>query len=245
MVENIKGTFEIHLFVAPLNPDQETVDRFVQACERATTGPNHTVKGLFLYLDFEHLGYAGVLQSSRYTQGTIEDARRVVQEDCEMLEAAGFEVIRRKIECLASNEGVPRNEQEDKEQLPGHYFEFHIKCVPTATTTEEEGQAEQAVDVETLKQLSEKLSKELNVRIPLSYNALRPSQRFLNTRTYGLGRDPSFETVEAIRESINALGHIRVEKVIREFICQDDNTALDAGWLEPLGYQNKPLPCAS
>ena len=45
--------------------------------------------------------------------------------------------------------------------------------------------------------------------------------------------------MDSIRDEINALGNVKVEKVIREYIVDDDNTALDSGWLEPLDYKNK------
>jgi len=148
-----------------------------------------------------------------------------------------FKWLEKKIECLASNQGVPRTKEEN-DLLKDHYFEFHIKCIPKKTKTQGDS-VDDVIDVPKLKELSESLGKKLGIRIPLSYNGLRPSQRFLNTRTYGIGRDASLQKIDEIKNTINQLENVKVEKVIREYIVDDDNTALDAGWLEPKDYQNK------
>eukprot|EP01098_Paradermamoeba_levis_P017233 TRINITY_DN977_c0_g1_i1.p1 TRINITY_DN977_c0_g1~~TRINITY_DN977_c0_g1_i1.p1 ORF type:complete len:234 (-),score=61.79 TRINITY_DN977_c0_g1_i1:95-796(-) len=233
MVDNIKGTFEVHIFLLPLNPDPETVAHFSKTCKEAAESTNPRIKALHLFLDFENVGYVGVLQTSRYCQGDIVRAREVVKEDCDLLEKAGFKVLRKKIECLASNDGVPVTPEENQTLLPRNYFEYHIKCLP------KEGTALGELEISALKALSEKLSKELNIKVPLSYNGLNEGQRFLNTRTYGMGRDRSNQTVDYVKDLINQTPNIVVEKVIREFIVEDDNTQVDAGWLEPSDYKNQ------
>jgi len=118
--------------------------------------------------------------------------------------------IRKKIECLASNQGVPRTKEEN-DLLKDHYFEFHIKCIPKKTKNQGDS-VDDVIDVPKLKELSESLGKKLGIRIPLSYNGLRPSQRFLNTRTYGIGRDASLKKIDEIKNTINQLENVKVEK---------------------------------
>ncbi len=91
--ETFKGTFEIHIFVEPINAPNDLVEKFQTVCEQA----GNKMKGLYLFLDFKHIGLAGVLQSSRYVTGTMDDARRVCREDYDYLAANGFTVIREKI----------------------------------------------------------------------------------------------------------------------------------------------------
>jgi len=218
--------------VAPLNADQATVDRFQDACAKFSLGH---MKGLFLFLDFKHIGLAGVLQSSRYVTGTMADARRVCREDSEYLAACGFEVIREKIESVAGiTAGVPEAKDDYKnliETYPNHaktlYFEFHIQI----ENKNKEGFVTQ--DDDKLKRISGELEAKLGVLVPLSFNSLKAGQRFLNTRTYGLGKRESYETVDEVCRAIENEGLVII-KVIREFIVSDTNKALDNGWLEPL-----------
>jgi hypothetical protein len=149
--------------------------------------------------------------------------------------AAGFEVIRQKIECLASNQGVPDDATEAQTMPKSSYFEYHIAIRPAVETTE----VFLDTDMILLRDISKRLSVELGCRIPLSYNAFKPSQRFLNARTYDDGRKESFAKVDKICDEITKTGTMRVEKVIREYIVDDDHTEVDAGWLEPLDFKSK------
>lgn len=113
------------------------------------------------------------------------------------------------------------------------YFEYHIAIRPTDDSAE----AFPEEDMVRLRSISQKMSRQLGCRIPLSYNAFKPSQRFLNARTYDDGRLESFAKVDLICQEILATGTMKIEKVIREYIVDDDNTAVDAGWLEPVDFK--------
>eukprot|EP01087_Luapelamoeba_hula_P018178 TRINITY_DN5833_c1_g1_i1.p1 TRINITY_DN5833_c1_g1~~TRINITY_DN5833_c1_g1_i1.p1 ORF type:complete len:244 (-),score=41.99 TRINITY_DN5833_c1_g1_i1:124-855(-) len=226
-----RGTFEVHIFVGPINAPQETVERFQQVCESA----HNKMKGLYLVLDFSHIGLAGVMQSSRYVTGSMADVRRVCKEDSDWLATHGFEVLREKIESVAGiTEGVP-DTKEDYERLiaaypkaaPNLYFEFHIQM-----EHHDKGGFHTQED-EKLREKSKELSAKLGVPVPMSFNQFRPAQRFLNTRTYNLGKTESYALVDQVTQAITDLG-LNPVKVIREFIVSDTNKALDNGWLEPL-----------
>ena len=223
----LHGTFELHVFVDPLDPPTETSDRFIEVCGE-NSGPNHRIKSLLLNLDYEHVGFVSVMQTSRYCQGDLEDAVRECAKDAEVLRQAGFTVLREKVESMVVNEGVPKSAAEARALPDTFYFEFHI--LVNRRDDEELHEA----DFATLRAIAQDLSPKLGTPIPLSYNAFKPGQRFLNARTYGLGIEESNAKVAVIEDAINATETLRVSKVIREFICSDDNTALDQGWLEPL-----------
>jgi hypothetical protein len=70
--------------------------------------------------------------------------------------------------------------------------------------------------------------------VPLSYNALKPAQRFLNLRAHGVGLTQAMQPVRALEGEVLALGELQVRKIIAEYICFDTNRAVDNGWLEPL-----------
>jgi hypothetical protein len=220
-----RGTFEIHIFVTPLNASPEVLLKFQQTC---ATRPR--MKALYLYLVFEHCGPMGVMQSSRYVTGTMADARRVCREDSDLLREHGFTVVREKIEAVAGvTEGVPMVASDFMIGSKKHYFEYHIQVSrPDAT-----GPVSSEDDA-LLIQTAAKLQRELHVRVPVSWNAFKEQQRFLNTRTYGTGKNDSDAIVSRITAAVESGTAFRVVKVIREYIAADDNTALDAGWLEPL-----------
>lgn len=222
--EVVTGTFEIHVFVLPLDPPAETAEAFTRACRGDGEQPH--MKGLLLELDYVDRGFVGVLQSSRYVRGTLEDARRAADEDASRLAAAGFEVVRKKIEAVATNDGVPRTAEDAKRSPGDRYFEFHLLIQPKDGPISNE-------QVASLRSIAQKTSLRLERPVPLSYNALKPGQRFLNLRARGVGLDDAMVHVRALQDHVASTGVLDVVKVISEYICFDDNRALDNGWLEP------------
>src|SRR3954447_21951615 len=89
-LEGVKGVFEIHIFVGPINPDDETLNRFKGTCN------SNGMKPLFLFLQYEHIGPAGVMQSSCYVSGTFDKAYEKSLENVKAFEDAGLQVLRNK-----------------------------------------------------------------------------------------------------------------------------------------------------
>jgi hypothetical protein len=222
-METVTGSFEIHVFVEPLDPPPELVEAFGVACRGATP----PMKALLLKLDYVGKGFVGVLQSSRYVQGTPEQAREAAAVDAGVLRRAGFNVIREKVEAVATNAGVPRTLEEGRHSPADRYFEFHLLI-------DGQGRALSEDDMRGLRRVSEQFASKLAQPVPLSYNALKPSQRFLNLRARGVGLEQAMETVHNLEHAVRDLGALEVKKVIAEYICSDTNRAVDNGWLEPL-----------
>ena len=86
----------------------------------------------------------------------------------------------------------------------------------------------------TLRGLSIEYAARLGTPVPLSYNALKPSQRFLNLRARGVGLAQAMQPVHALEAQLALGGELCVKKIIAEYICFDSNRAVDNGWLEPL-----------
>lgn len=185
------------------------------------------MKGLLLELDYVDRGFVGVLQSSRYVQGTLDDARRGAEEDAAILQSRGFQVVREKIEAASTNPGVPRTPEDARSSPPDRYFEFHVlvdgKSGPISND-----------DVASLRSIARSAGERLGQPVPLSYNALKPAQRFLNLRQRGVGLDLALTRVREIEDELSRTGTLEVRKVISEYICFDTNLSLDDGWLEPL-----------
>src|SRR4051812_38769771 len=166
-VEPVTGSFEIHIFVEPFDPSDAVTEKFRAACASAAA----PMKALLLRLDYAGKGFVGVLQSSRYVQGTPETAREAAALDAEILRRAGFTVIREKVEAIAANAGVPRTMAEGKLSLSDRYFEFHVLIDGRTFPLSED-------DMLALRRISAQFSEKLGQPVPLSYNALKPAQRF-------------------------------------------------------------------
>lgn len=221
--ERVEGTFELHVFVAPLDPPPEVIEAFTAACRSASV----PTKALHLRLDYVHRGFVGVLQSSRYVTGDVEHAIRSIHEDAEMLRAAGLEVIREKVEALAANEGVPKCATDAERSPRDRYFEFHLLIDGDDHALSED-------DMVSLRGLSREFSERLRAPVPLSYNTMKPSQRFLNMRARGVGLDAATAPVRELERAIAERGGLKVTKLISEYICFDTNRDVDNGWTEPL-----------
>jgi hypothetical protein len=223
--EPVTGSFELHVFVEPLDPPPEAVEAFRAACASATP----PMKALLLELDYVGRGFVGVLQTSRYVTGDVAAARAAVRGDAEVLRRAGLSVIREKVEAVATDEGVPRSDDDATRSPEDRYFEFHVLVDGTEHPLTED-------DMRELRALAAELSARLGTPVPLSYNAMKPSQRFLNLRARGVGLERAMVEVNGLAAAISALPDRRltVKKTIAEYICFDSNRAVDNGWLEPL-----------
>lgn len=220
--EIVTGTFEVHIFVEPLDPSEAVIDAFRAACQAAPI----PMKALWLKLDYVGRGFIGVPQTSRYVEGDLATARAAAAVDMAVLRAAGFTILREKIEAMAPNAGVPKSAIEATRSPADRYFEFHVLI---------EGRDGPLTpdDMVRLRALSQEFSARLGVPVPLSYNALRPAQRFLNLRSRGVGLDEAMEPVLAVQRAIAEGSALEVKKVIAEYICFDSNRAVDNGWVEP------------
>jgi hypothetical protein len=216
LIPAISGTFECHIFCAPLNPSAEIKARFVEACEKVG------VKALCLGLDYEGQGVIDVLQSTKYYElnNSKTAVERLVQDGLAL--STHFEIIRLKLEAMAWNPGVPITNEQSHALPEGNYFEYHLKLdAPVSLENDEQ-----------LKQLARQLTQELGVRVPFSCNNMGDkNQRFLNARTYGIGASESAAIVAQITEALLTKG-FKVQKIIQEFIVFDTNKELDRGWLE-------------
>lgn len=220
---HVTGSFELHVFVAPLDPPLDAVERFRAACASAPS----PMKPLLLQLDYVHRGFMGVLQSSRYVQGDVTSATAAAATDAAWLRAAGFEVIREKVEAVATDPGVPQTADDALGAPADRYFEFHL------LVDGRNGPLSDA-DRTRLADVAVQTALRLGTLVPASDNALKPGPRFLNLRASGVGLDGAMENVRALRQAIEADGTLVVNKVIAEYVCADTNRAVDDGWLEPL-----------
>jgi len=144
-----------------------------------------------------------------------------------VLSRAGLDVIREKVEALATCAGVPQSAEHALHSPPDRYFEFHVLIDGKDRPLSE-------ADMRALRDVANRHAAQLDTPVPLSYNALKPAQRFLNLRARGVGLAQALQPVQALERELLASGELTVKKVIAEYICFDTNRAVDNGWLEPL-----------
>ncbi|MFD3653278.1 hypothetical protein [Streptomyces sp. NPDC058620] len=153
-------------------------------------------------------------------RGTLSGQREAAARRRAELEAAGFPVVRVKIEAAPWNEGVPGTPSAARElesTLPGCHFEHHIKLVLSG---EDQLGAARAV-------------AELH-GAHLSRNARRAHEgrheRFVTQRCRAVGRPGARARLDALLAGLSAAALEAVE-VEEEFVVYDDCPAVDAGWI--------------
>jgi len=216
-----EGTMEIHVFVAPINPNIELQQQFKESCSSIST-----MKCCNLRLNFVKQGWLSVLMSSRYVRGQMTHVWRETFQDARAIALMGFDVIRVKIEASASICGVPASNEEAQILPKKTYFEFHMVFSNGDGTTPTDDQ------VSKVEVIAKRLEKEWHSCIPLSTNAFG-TQKFVNMRTYGIGRDESYPRLEQLAKEVESAG-FKVPRFIREFGVYDSDVTIDCGWLEPL-----------
>lgn len=121
--------------------------------------------------------------------------------------AAGFTVVRTKLEAAAANEGVPPPDH------PG-YFEFHVKLRVEPARLDELARIAQSCGGQ------------------LSRNDRRTGQRFVTMRVYRATRVEAEAQLDALLAALELAGFDRAG-IAREYTLYDSRIELDAGWLEP------------
>jgi len=236
----IKGMSEIHIFLNPLAPDKETLQRYDDAVEEwnnvvlpNSEGAISKMRPVFLCLNFREAGEIFVMQSARHishesTDFVIEQA----YNDGRWFSERGFEVTRHKVEAYGGSKGIPLTD-EDAEKYPNRYWEFHLRVNRRDDAPDK---AITAAEVQALKLLSEHYTQELKIPVPLSYNAYKGGrQRFLNIRVGQCGRDTALKSVEYIKRDIaehEDFKYLDVGKAHTEYVWYDDNRDLDRGWID-------------
>lgn len=238
---NIPAMQEIHIFLAPINPNQYDVEKFQNLVRKFNDKYEplfgsrwKPMKACHLALQFKS-GWVNVIQSSRYVLSNNPDdvIWQSYNLDSKIFENE-FQIIRVKIEAsLHGIEGLPsKNEEMIKFK---RYYEHHIKvcvkdCEPGKLMTNEE--------LQSLENLSKQLEKKYKLPIPLSYNKisfddLGGFQRYLNVRFRNLLPTQVLQIVKEITTYINTNTIFQVIKSIDEYVWYDTYPQLDAGWIDP------------
>lgn len=240
---NSKATQEIHIFFAPINPDNDTLNKYYDAVNEWNNSHKNMsqMKACHLALVFRDNNgnevVNRVMQSARYYN--CDDTSEVIEEskkDKKWFEDRGLKVIRQKIEATAYGiDGVPLTDKEAKEL--GKYFECHIKvCRKDKTDTSDISE----IEVNELRKLARDFSCHFGIPIPLSFNHNKNKfntdgeghQRFLNVRFRNMGLDTIKPKLQTIQNSINEKTSFRHIKNIFEYVWYDTAPEIDQGWID-------------
>jgi hypothetical protein len=230
------GIHEGHVFLTPLNPTSEQIRQYEEAVQKFNNEkkPNSLMKACLLALRFRNHkdddGFITVMQSARYTTGGIEHCYTELQSDADFLAqnlSEEFTVIREKLECIASADGVPKT-CEEAMKYPECYFEHHVKVQkkvdPQLLATKEE--------LDLLVNISDDIQTQLGIPVPFSHNKRNECQRFLNERHRKCGSIESYRLINCLVDSINKSEVFEKSKVISEYVPLDTFTDLDKGWID-------------
>ncbi|MFE7329102.1 hypothetical protein ACFU8W_29805 [Streptomyces sp. NPDC057565] len=152
-------------------------------------------------------------------RGTLTERRAAALLRSAELRAAGFPVIRVKIEASPWNADIPQTADEAAALSPACYFEHHVKLLLPGEP-----------EVATARAVAERHSAHL------SRNARRAArrgrhERFVTQRCRGVGRPEARARLDALLGALTAAG-LDVAEVEEEFVVHDDHPAADAGWIE-------------
>ncbi|MET7855757.1 hypothetical protein ABZS81_00725 [Streptomyces sp. NPDC005318] len=152
-------------------------------------------------------------------RGTLAEQRAVARLRAAELRAAGFSVVRVKIEAAPWNEEIPRTAVEAAALSPVCHFEHHVKLLLS-------GEAEVAMARAVAERHSAHLSR----------NARRAAlqgrhERFVTQRCRGVGRTQARVRLDALLGALAAAG-LEVTETEEEFVVHDDHPAVDAGWID-------------
>ncbi|MEV0492012.1 hypothetical protein [Streptomyces atratus] len=152
-------------------------------------------------------------------RGTLTERRAAAVLRSAELRAAGFPVIRVKIEAAPWNADIPQTADEAAALSRVCHFEHHIKLLLPGEPK-----------VATARAVAERHSAHL------SRNARRATregrhERFVTQRCRAVGRPEARARLKALLGALATAG-LEVAEVEEEFVVHDDHPAADAGWIE-------------
>ncbi|MER5354339.1 hypothetical protein ABT093_28920 [Kitasatospora sp. NPDC002551] len=202
---DLRGDFEVHLTVRP------------DAAEAlAAWAADHGLKCTHILLARGAAPSQPML--TLRAAGPLAEVAAAAARTAERLAAAGFAVLRTKIEATPWARGVPASDGDAAAHGPARYFEHHVKLLLPGPAPEP-GLAELAV----------------RHGAHLSHNPRRVRadgrrEWFVTQRCRRVGLAAAGRRLEALLADLTTNGH-HVVSVEREFVAVDSAEALDAGWL--------------
>jgi hypothetical protein len=157
------------------------------------------------------------MTSSRHV-GSLEEVRAEALVLSGVLEAAGFPVVRVKLEAHPENACAPATDAEARKQPEGRYFEHHVKVVLPP-----EGGLERLVAT----------CEPHGAHVSSTTRRVRADggrEHFVTARHPGVGRATALERCQALVHALVA-ADFEVVSAKSEYTVVDTHAGLDRGWL--------------
>jgi hypothetical protein len=207
-----RGTFESHITIEAADADGR--EHFRSACRQLG------VKCVLIELP-EGASRSQPMTAC-YHHGEIGSVAEEVASHCRTLRAAGFSLVRIKLEAVAANEGGPDSDEEGARATAANYFEFHVKLLLAADS-----------DLDVLRACCERYGARLS-RNAFKWEEDGRSERFVTMRLYRIGRQSALGRLDALEKELTSAGFVIVNRQ-KEYTIFDSAESLDAGWLEAPG----------
>ncbi len=204
---DVAGRFEAHVTVSPGDPAA-----FRASCAALGVG--------CVQIELATGAHATQPMTASHHRGTLEDVKREVTALGAALAAAGFEVLRIKIEALPGSIGIP-NSDEEAAATPERYFEYHLKLVVPAGL-------ELSAITAVCRPLDAHVSGNAFARHADEVAALE--ERFVTLRVRA-GKRTGDAKLAALEAAIQTIAGVRIVKRITEYTVYDSALSLDRGWL--------------
>lgn len=205
--------FEIHITVA-----HARLDEFKAACESLGVKP--------LLLDLQKTDGQSVMVEAMTSQKLMGSNKRALEETRRVsagLKAAGFEVLREKIETAPWHPAAPSNQSGVSKMPPGGYFEAHL-----GVALQSPRGPERDAELTRLEKVAKASSAKKSANLFKDNEAL--AVVMLTLRRYEGSRETFAVELERLQSEL-AAGGFELEKTIVEFSIYDSKTAHDAAWL--------------
>ena len=224
--------FELHITVDINNTAR--LETFIKHCSE------HRLKPILVGVIYSK-GFERFVQTSRYVTGTYDGAYQKLMLDADTLSSSGFQIKRRKIEAVVSTldnlQDYVKPVNVEKALSQG-YYETHIVLSLTepylTQTVNSFTDESQLINTSELQKIGDYNTRWYHGKpywVPLSFNLKKAdlSQCFITLRHYS----DSFERRDSdeqqvINDITTGIPTVKFLKVIREFVCFDDNPSVDA-----------------
>jgi hypothetical protein len=205
---DFEGEFETHITVHALDTDAIDSLRVWAESHRLT----------FSHIVLERGKTPFQPMVGRRGHGGLSGELAAAEELSHLLNSAGFEVSRIKVEAAPWNTDIPVSDA-DAVNHPGRYFEHHVKLA-----------LDQVDNLAALTALAVANSAHL------SRNARRvredgKQERFVTQRCHAVGRFTARARLDAFLAALLA-GKYEVLSVEEEFVVYDSAPGIDAGWID-------------
>ncbi|WP_030018815.1 hypothetical protein [Streptomyces monomycini] len=162
--------------------------------------------------------------------GPVRRVRARAAAEAAQLRAAGFEVVRTKIEATPWTDGVPVTDGAAAALGPGYYFEHHVKLLLDRAGGAAAHPCPALTDLTDLTDLSRRHAAHL------SRNARRTradgrEERFVTQRCRSVGRVTAERRLAALLAGLRDAGY-DIASTEREFVVLDSDESLDDGWID-------------